>query len=100
MLVLHTVQANAAPLCKRINSLCLQVVANAKVLAVARAGALPSASALKESTPGGLLVNEAAARPWVLNVDAMLSQFLQGGGAAGQGSGGGAGGQGRSGRGG
>ncbi|PNW82066.1 hypothetical protein CHLRE_06g272350v5 [Chlamydomonas reinhardtii] len=59
-----------------------QVVANAKVLAATKNGAVPSAAALAASTPGGALVKEAAARPWVLNVDAMLSDFLGGGGGA------------------
>lgn len=52
---------------------------------------MPPSAAVKESTPGGLLGKEAAARPWVLNVDAMLAQFLQGGAAAGAASGGGSG---------
>ncbi|KAG2445323.1 hypothetical protein HYH02_008789 [Chlamydomonas schloesseri] len=57
-----------------------QVVANAKVLAATKNAVVPSAAALAASTPGGALVKEAAARPWVLNVDAMLSDFLGGGG--------------------
>lgn len=64
-----------------------QVAANAKVLAAARAGALPPSAAVRDATPGGLLVKEAAAKPWVLNVDAMMSQFLQGGGPGGGGAG-------------
>ncbi|KAG2439402.1 hypothetical protein HXX76_004759 [Chlamydomonas incerta] len=59
-----------------------QVVANAKVLAATKNAAAPPAAALAASTPGGALVKEAAARPWVLNVDAMLSDFLGGGGGA------------------
>ncbi|GFR43352.1 hypothetical protein Agub_g4423, partial [Astrephomene gubernaculifera] len=56
-----------------------QVVANAKVLAAAKNAVLPPATALKESTPGGLLIKEVATRPWILNVDAMLADFLGGG---------------------
>lgn len=64
----------------------LQVVANGRALAFmkeqAAAGqpvnptALPAAIA-KGTTPGGTLVKETAGKPWVLNVDAMLADFLQ-----------------------
>ncbi|GLI69594.1 hypothetical protein VaNZ11_014256, partial [Volvox africanus] len=66
-----------------------QVAANAKVLAAAKNAILPPATAIKESTPGGMLIKEAANRPWVLNVDAMLSDFLGGGVNSGGGGGGG-----------
>lgn len=62
----------------RHSTLCPQVAANAKVLAAARAGAMPPAAAARDATPGGPLLKEAAAKPWVLNVDAMLSEFLAG----------------------
>ncbi|KXZ52115.1 hypothetical protein GPECTOR_10g1138 [Gonium pectorale] len=68
-----------------------QLVANAEVMAAAKNAVLPPATALKESTPGGLLIKEAAARPCVLNVDAMLSEFLAGSGSEGALGGGGAG---------
>ncbi|KAG2502036.1 hypothetical protein HYH03_000530 [Edaphochlamys debaryana] len=68
-----------------------QVVANAKVLAATKSALPPPAAALKEATPGGPLMKESAARPWVLNVDQMLAEFLGGGGAGGGGGGGAAG---------
>ncbi|EFJ52873.1 hypothetical protein VOLCADRAFT_86283 [Volvox carteri f. nagariensis] len=62
-----------------------QVAANAKVIAAAKNAVLAPATAVKESTPGGMLLKEAANRPWVLNVDAMLSEFLGGPGGGGPG---------------
>ena len=64
----------------------MQVVANARALDMMRQQKLmgPHASTklppslVQNTTPGGPIAKEAAARPWVLNVDAMLSDFLSG----------------------